>query len=89
MVKAQTIYPASLGHNFFEAIRCLEALQTSRHAKVGCPANWACGEDCFINESVSSLEAKDLFEKGFAEILPYFRITPMPDLPEGLGKEAD
>ena len=27
VVKAQTIYPATLGHNFFEAIRCLEALQ--------------------------------------------------------------
>ena len=89
VVKAQTIYPATLGHNFFEAIRCLEALQTSHHAKVGCPSNWACGEDCFINEDVSSVAAHDLFKKGFAEILPYFRITPMPDLPEGLGKQLD
>ena len=63
--------------------------KTSHHAKVGCPSNWACGEDCFINEDVSSVAAHDLFKKGFAEILPYFRITPMPDLPEGLGKQLD
>jgi hypothetical protein len=55
--------------------------------QVGTPANWATGEDTFIDDAVASVDAKDLFEKGFAEILPYFRITPMPDLPDGMRRE--
>lgn len=55
--------------------------------QVGTPANWAAGEDTFIDDAVASVDAKDLFEKGFAEILPYFRITPMPDLPDGMRRE--
>eukprot|EP00937_MAST-01D_sp_MAST-1D-sp2_P002653 g2653.t1 len=89
MVKSQAIYPATTGHNFFEAIRLLEALQVCRHHKVGTPSNWACGEDVFIDDSVSALQAKDMFDKGFAEILPYFRLTPMPDMPAGLMKEEE
>ena len=35
-VRLQTLYPATTGRNFFEAIRCLESLQVCRHHQVSC-----------------------------------------------------
>jgi len=83
-VKAQTLYPISTGHNFYEALRTIDSLQLTRYNQIGTPANWANTEDVFINTGLSANDCDELFEKGYHEILPWFRITPRPALPEGM-----
>lgn len=84
MVQMQTTYPISTGRNFYEVLRCLDALQLTQHSQVNTPANWEVGEDVFIATKVHTDDADDIFEKGFHEILPWFRITPQPDPPGGM-----
>lgn len=38
-------YPASVGRNFYEILRALDALQLSDAHKIATPANWAPGDD--------------------------------------------
>lgn len=38
-------YPASVGRNFHEILRVLDALQLSDAHKIATPANWAPGDD--------------------------------------------
>jgi alkyl hydroperoxide reductase subunit AhpC len=75
------IYPMSVGRNFNEILRALDALQLTRNHKVGTPANWGVeghSKDVAISASLSDDEAKKLFPKGFKELKKYLRITPDP-----------
>jgi len=56
--------------------------------QVGTPANWQNGEDVLILNKVAPKAADKEFEKGYHEILPWFRLTPTPDLPEGLRRDV-
>ena len=71
-------YAANTGRNFYEIIRCLDALQLTTYHQVATPANWKNGEDVLILPSVPDDLAVDLFPKGFTTIKSYLRITPMP-----------
>jgi len=79
MVQFQTTYPISTGRNFYEIVRSLDSSQLSQLSPVCTPANWELGEDVFIATKIHTDDADDIFEKGFHEILPWFRITPQPD----------
>ncbi|MGH8820808.1 MAG: peroxiredoxin, partial [Rhodoferax sp.] len=75
------IYPMSVGRNFNEILRTLDALQLTRKHKVGTPANWkveGASSDVAISASVSNADAQKLFPKGFKELTPYLRMTPDP-----------
>lgn len=75
------IYPMSVGRNFNEILRALDALQLTHDHKVGTPANWGVegrSKDVAISSSVSNADAKNLFPKGFKELKPYLRMTPDP-----------
>lgn len=75
------IYPMSVGRNFNEILRALDALQLTRKHKVGTPANWSvdgASSDVAISASVSDADAEKLFPKGFKKLKPYLRITPDP-----------
>lgn len=75
------IYPMSVGRNFNEILRTLDALQLTRDHKVGTPANWGVeghSKDVAISTSVSGPDAKKLFPKGVKELKPYLRMTPDP-----------
>lgn len=75
------IYPMSVGRNFNEILRALDALQLTRDHKVGTPANWGVegnSKDVAISTSVSDADAKKLFSKGVKELKPYLRMTPDP-----------
>ncbi len=67
------IYPASVGRNFEEILRIIDALQTSDQCGVATPADWRPGQDCIIPPSVTNEEAAKLFPQGFTEIKPYLR----------------
>ena len=72
-------YPASTGRNFDEILRVIDSLQLTDTYKLATPADWKPGQDCVIVPAVSNEEAKTLFPKGFTEIKPYLRTTPMPE----------
>lgn len=77
-VKLILTYPASTGRNFHELLRVIDSLQLTAYRKVATPANWEHGQDVVVSPSVSTEEARKLFEKGVKEIRPYLRLTPDP-----------
>lgn len=75
------IYPMSVGRNFNEILRALDALQLTQKHKVGTPANWkveGASDDVVISTSVSDDDAKTQFPAGFKKLKPYLRMTPAP-----------
>lgn len=75
------IYPMSVGRNFNEILRALDALQLTQKHKVGTPANWkveGASDDVVISTAVSDDDAKKLFPAGFKKLKPYLRMTPAP-----------
>lgn len=75
------IYPMSVGRNFNEILRALDALQLTRAHQVGTPANWmveGASGDVAISTAVSDADAQKLFPKGFKKLTPYLRMTPDP-----------
>lgn len=79
-IRASIIYPPSVGRNFDEILRLLDALQLTDGHKVATPVNWQDGEDVIIQPSLQDpQELKRLFPKGYQELKPYLRYTPQPD----------
>lgn len=77
-IKLKVTYPASLGRNFKEIIRALDALQLSAEHNVAMPVNWQQGDDVIISPSISAEEANEMFPKGVKVVKPYLRYTPEP-----------
>ena len=66
-------YPMSVGRNFDEILRTIDALQTSDAKGVALPADWRPGDRAIIPPSVSNADAKMQFPQWFEEIRPYLR----------------
>ena len=75
-LKLSMTYPMTVGRNFAEVLRALDALQMSAKG-VATPANWNVGEDVIIPPSVSDQEAAINFGT-FETVLPYLRKTKAP-----------
>lgn len=70
-------YPMSVGRNFAEVLRALDALQATAKAPIATPANWKAGEDVIVGLSLNDEEAKTKF--GDIDVkLPYLRMTKQP-----------
>lgn len=70
-------YPMSVGRNFAEVLRALDALQASYGVPIAMPANWVPGDDVIVALSLSDYEAKQKF--GEIDVkLPYLRTTRQP-----------
>ncbi|MBE3639942.1 peroxiredoxin [Mangrovicoccus algicola] len=76
-LKLSMTYPMTVGRNFAEILRALDALQTSAGQGVATPANWAPGEDVIIPASVSNEDATAKFGT-FDQVLPYLRKARLP-----------
>jgi alkyl hydroperoxide reductase subunit AhpC len=76
-IKLMMIYPMTVGRNFGEVMRALDACQTSTGMGVATPADWKMGEDVIIPPTVSNEAATEKFGD-FDTILPYLRKTKMP-----------
>ena len=77
-IRLLLVYPMTIGRNFDEVVRVIDALQlTSRH-EVVTPANWKAGDDVMIAGSVSDEDAKRQYPKGWKAPKPYMRIIPSP-----------
>ncbi len=70
-------YPMTVGRNFAEVLRALDALQFSAGHGVAMPANWQPGEDVIIPATVSDADAKEKFGE-FTTHFPYLRTTKQP-----------
>jgi alkyl hydroperoxide reductase subunit AhpC len=76
-VQLMMTYPMSVGRNFAEVLRALDALQATYETPIATPANWEHGQDVIVALSLSDDQAKKTF--GEVEmVLPYLRTTKMP-----------
>lgn len=75
-LKLSMTYPMTVGRNFAEVLRALDALQTTTKG-VATPANWNVGDDVIIPVAVSDADAKVKFGD-FETVLPYLRKAKAP-----------
>ncbi|WP_422384548.1 peroxiredoxin [Roseibium album] len=75
-LKLSMTYPMTVGRNFAEVVRALDALQTSAKG-VATPANWNVGEDVIIPPSVNDDDARAKYGE-FNAVLPYLRKIKAP-----------
>ncbi|MBX6379934.1 1-Cys peroxiredoxin [Thermoflavifilum aggregans] len=73
------VYPPSIGRNFYEILRALDALQLTAQYPVSTPVDWKEGDDVVIAPSLPDEEARKRFPKGFRVVKPYLRFTPQPN----------
>ena len=76
-IRLMLIYPMTVGRNFDEILRALDAVQLSDRFPIATPANWQVGEDIIVKTSVSTDDAKKQFEN-VQVVLPYLRKASAP-----------
>lgn len=70
-------YPMSVGRNFAEIMRALDAVQATDGVPIATPANWVPGQDVIVALSLNDEQAKEKF--GNLDIkLPYLRFAKAP-----------
>lgn len=72
-IRLTMTYPMSVGRNFDEILRVIDALQTGDKHKIATPADWVPGQEVIIPPSVSDADAKVAFPQGFETLRPYLR----------------
>ena len=77
-VKVVLSYPMSIGRNFDEILRILDALQLTTRHQVATPANWNDGDDVIISNAVSDEAAKAKYPDGWKTLKPYMRVVAQP-----------
>ena len=76
-VRLTMTYPMSVGRNFAEILRALDAVQATDGVPVATPANWVPGQDVIVAMSLDDAQAKEKF--GALDIkLPYLRFAKRP-----------
>jgi alkyl hydroperoxide reductase subunit AhpC len=76
-VQLMMTYPMSVGRNFAEVLRALDALQATYETPIATPANWTHGQDVIVALSLDDAAAREKF--GEIDVkLPYLRTTKMP-----------
>jgi alkyl hydroperoxide reductase subunit AhpC len=74
-IRLTMTYPMSVGRNFDEILRVIDALQLGDAKHVATPADWRPGEKVIIPPSIENDEAKELFPQGWEEVRSYLRLT--------------
>ncbi|MEF8794562.1 peroxiredoxin [Thiohalorhabdus sp.] len=74
-IRLMMTYPMSVGRNFDEILRVIDALQTSDAHGVATPADWRQGDKVIIPPTVSNEDAEKKFPQGFEELRSYLRYT--------------
>lgn len=70
-------YPKSVGRNFDEILRVLDALQATDRDPIATPADWQPGDRVIVSTSVSTDDARSRFAN-VVEIKPYLRYADEP-----------
>lgn len=70
-------YPMSVGRNFAEILRAVDAVQTTDGKPLATPANWTVGQDVIVALSLNDQQAEEKFGKLDIK-LPYLRFARQP-----------
>jgi alkyl hydroperoxide reductase subunit AhpC len=76
-VRLTMSYPMSVGRNFAEILRALDAIQITDGAPIATPANWVPGQDVIVGLSLNDEQAKEKFGEIDSK-LPYLRFAMAP-----------
>ena len=77
-VRLMMTYPMSVGRNFAEILRALDAVQATDGVPIATPADWQPGQDVIVGLSLDDDEAKAKF--GDIDVkLPYLRLATAPE----------
>jgi thioredoxin-dependent peroxiredoxin len=76
-VRLTITYPKSVGRNFTEILRALDALQATDGAPISTPAEWTPGERVIVAPTISTADAQERF-KNVDEVTPYLRFADAP-----------
>ena len=73
-VRLTLTYPKSVGRNFDELMRVIDALQLTDRAPVATPADWESGQKLIVSPAMSTEDAKERFgDDNVDEVKPYLR----------------
>ena len=76
-VKLTMTYPMTVGRNFAEILRALDAVQMTDGKPLATPANWQPGQDVIVALALNNEQARERF--GELDIrLPYLRFAKAP-----------
>ena len=76
-VRLTMTYPMSVGRNFAEILRALDAVQATDGVPLATPANWVPGQDVIVALSLNNEQAQEKY--GDLDIrLPYLRFAKSP-----------
>ena len=76
-IRLSMTYPMSIGRNFAEILRALDAVQKTDGVPLATPANWVPGQDVIVALALNNEQAKERF--GELDIrLPYLRFAKSP-----------
>jgi len=76
-VKLTMTYPMSVGRNFAEILRALDAVRATDGASFSTPANWLPGGDVIVSLALNNEQATAKF--GALDVkLPYLRFAKAP-----------
>lgn len=76
-LKLSMTYPMSVGRNFTEVLRALDALQLTYNVPLATPANWLAGQDVIVALTLNDDQAREKYGN-FDAKLPYLRTIPAP-----------
>ena len=76
-VRLTLTYPKSIGRNFGEIMRVIDALQLTDAAPVSTPVDWQPGDRIIVAPTMSTDDARQRFE-GVEEVRPYLRWARQP-----------
>jgi alkyl hydroperoxide reductase subunit AhpC len=75
-VRLTLTYPKSVGRNFDEILRAVDALQLTDRGPFSTPADWRSGQRVIVAPTVSTADARERFgEDAVDEVKPYLRFT--------------
>ena len=76
-VRLTLTYPKSVGRNFDEILRVIDALQLTDRAPVSTPVDWTPGDRVIVSPAMSTEDARARFGE-VDEVTPYLRWTAQP-----------
>jgi alkyl hydroperoxide reductase subunit AhpC len=77
-VRLTLTYPKSVGRNFDEIVRVIDALQLTDKAAVATPVNWVPGGKVIVPPTVSTEDAIAKYGDSVEVVKPYLRWIPQP-----------
>ncbi len=73
-VRLTMTYPMSVGRNFAEILRALDAVQKTDGQPIATPADWVPGQDVIVALSLNDEQAEEKYGD-LNKVLPYLRFT--------------